>query len=154
MRQAQTYGLESDACLGLRFTQVLQSFAADTEIFEIIENNQNKQKFRTAGGAASAAFSPDMVLQARRGFQTQLSQTLSSASTSFDATSAAVVSAAALFEELLPALAASNAPVRALLGEGSGPSAAVALYQHALDAVPLEVLPNTLFAGFAITASP
>ncbi|DBB14987.1 hypothetical protein WJX82_009217 [Trebouxia sp. C0006] len=90
------------------------------------------------GGVASAAFSPDMILQARRGFQTKLSQTLSSAATSFEATSAAVVSAAALFEELLPALAASNGPVRALLGEGSGPSAAVALYQHAVDAVPIE----------------
>ncbi|DBB01993.1 TPA: hypothetical protein ACH3X1_000578 [Trebouxia sp. C0004] len=90
------------------------------------------------GGAASAAFTPDMILQARQGFQTQLSQTLSVAATSFDATSAAVVSAAALFEELLPVLAASNGPVRALLGEGSGPSAAVALYQHAVDAVPSE----------------
>jgi hypothetical protein len=92
---------------------------------------------------ASAAFSPDMILQARRGFQTKLSQTLSSAATSFEATSAAVVSAAALFEELLPALAASNGPLRALLGEGSGPSAAVALYQHAVDAVPIEVFPTT-----------
>ncbi|DBA66769.1 TPA: hypothetical protein ACH3X2_001915 [Trebouxia sp. C0005] len=95
-------------------------------------------KSPSKGGAATAAFSPDMILQARRGFQTQLSQTLSSAATSFDATSAAVVSAAALFEELLPALAASNGPVRALLGQGSGPSAAVALYQHAIDAVPTE----------------
>ncbi len=97
-----------------------------------------------------------MILQARRGFQTKLSQTLSSAATSFEATSAAVVSAAALFEELLPALAASNGPVRALLREGSGPSAAVALYQHAVDAVPIEVFPTTLYTGYyyIITLTP
>lgn len=115
------------------------SSASHTELYQI------KQTFQDAGGAATAAFSPDMILQARQGFQTQLSQTLSSAATSFDATSAAVVSAAALFEELLPALAASNGPVRALLGQGSGPSAAVALYQHAIDAVPTEVYSHNLF---------
>ena len=112
------------------------SAASDIELYRNIF-------FRIAGSAASAAFSPDMILQARRGFQTKLSQSLSSATTSFDAASAAVVSAGALFEELLPALAASNGPVRALLGEGSGPSAAVALYQHAVDAVPIEVIPTT-----------
>ena len=47
----------------------------------------------------------------------------------------------------MPALAASNGPVRALLREGSGPSAAVALYQHAVDAVPIKVRPTTLFTG-------
>jgi hypothetical protein len=117
-------GLEFDECFGLRYPQL---------------------SLPSAGVAASAAFSPAMILQARQGFQTQLSQTLSSAATSFDNTSAAVVSAAALFEELLPALAASNGPVRALLGEGSGPSAAVALYHHAVDAIPTEVLPTTFF---------
>lgn len=93
----------------------------------------------SAGIPASSVFSPDTVLQARRGFQSQMSTTLSSAASSFDTSSAALVSAAALFEELLPELAASNGPIRALLGEGSGPSAAIALYQHAIDAIPSEV---------------
>ena len=95
----------------------------------------------SAGMSASSVFSADAVLQARRGFQSQLSTTLSSAASSFDTSSAALVSAAALFEELLPELAASNGPIRALLGEGSGPTAAMALYQHAIDAVPTEVCP-------------
>ena len=53
LRQAQTHGSECGECLGLRSTQMF--------LF-------------SAGGAASAAFSPDMILQARRGFQTQLFQ--------------------------------------------------------------------------------
>lgn len=91
-----------------------------------------------AGTPAALAFTADGVLQARRGFQSQLSQILSAGS-SFNATSGAVVSAAALFEELLPGLAAANDPVGAVVGKGSGVGAAVALYQHAVDAVPLEV---------------
>jgi len=53
LRQAQTYGSECNECSGLRSTQMF--------LF-------------SAGGAASAAFSPDMILKARRGFQTQLFQ--------------------------------------------------------------------------------
>ena len=92
----------------------------------------------TAGIPAALVFSADTILQARRGFQSQLSQILSAGS-SFDATSGAVVSAAALFEELLPGLAAANSPVGAVVGNGGGIGAAVALYQHAVDAVPVEV---------------
>lgn len=80
----------------------------------------------------------ETVLQARRGFQSQLSQILSAGS-SFDATAGAVISAAAIFEELLPGLAAANKSVGAVVGKGSGVSAAMALYQHAVDAVPAEV---------------
>ncbi len=39
----------------------------------------------------------------------------------------------------MPDLAAGNGPIRALLGDGSGVGAAVALYQHAISGVPLEV---------------
>lgn len=92
----------------------------------------------TAGVPAAAVFKADTVLQARRGFQSQLSQMLS-ASASFDAKAGAVVSAAALFEELLPGLAAANEAVGAVTGKGSGVGAAMALYQHAVDAVPVEV---------------
>ncbi|KAL3158669.1 hypothetical protein ABBQ32_011411 [Trebouxia sp. C0010 RCD-2024] len=89
------------------------------------------------GVPAAAVFKADTVLQARRGFQSQLSQMLS-ASASFDAKAGAVVSAAALFEELLPGLAAANEAVGAVTGKGSGVGAAMALYQHAVDAVPVE----------------
>lgn len=92
----------------------------------------------TAGVPAASVLTADTVLQARRGFQSQLSQILS-ASASFDAKAGAVVSAAALFEELLPGLAAANASVGAAVGKGSGVGAAMALYQHAVDAVPVEV---------------
>ena len=92
----------------------------------------------TAGVPAASAFTAEAVLQARRGFQSQLSHILSAGS-SFDATSGAVVSAAALFEELLPGLAAANDPVGAVVGTGGGVGAAVALYQHVVDAVPTEV---------------
>ena len=77
-------------------------------------------------------------MQARRGFQRQLSYILS-ASSGFDAKAGAVISAAALFEELLPGLAAANESVGAVVGKGSGLSAAMALYQHAVDAVPVQV---------------
>ena len=92
----------------------------------------------TAGSPAALVFTADTILQARRGFQSQLSQILSAGS-SFDAMSGAVVSAAALFEELLPGLAAANSPVGAVVGNGGGVGAAMALYQHAVDAVPVEV---------------
>ena len=91
-----------------------------------------------AGVSALSLFTPDAILQARRGFQSQLSTTLSAAA-NFDATSAAVISAAALFEELLPSLAAANGPVGQAVGQVSGIGAAMALYQHAVDAVPIEV---------------
>ena len=94
----------------------------------------------SAGVPAASVFTADTVLQARRGFQSQLSQILSAGS-SFDATSGAVVSAAALFEELLPGLAAANDAVGAVVGKGGGIGAAMALYQHAIDAVPVEVKP-------------
>ena len=91
-----------------------------------------------AGTPAALLFTADAVLRARRDSQGQLSHILSAGS-SFNATSGAVVSAAALFEELLPVLAAANDPVGAGVGKGGGVGAAMALYQHAVDAVPVEV---------------
>ena len=95
--------------------------------------------FAFAGVSALLAIDAGTVLQARRGFQSQLSATFS-AGALFTATSAATVSAAALFEELLPSLAAANSPVREAIGQSSGVQAAMALYQHAVDAVPVQVM--------------
>ena len=100
----------------------------------------------TAGLSALSLFTPDAILQARRGFQSQLSTTLLAAA-NFNATSAAVVSTAALFEELLPNLAAGSGPVGQAVGQGSGIAAAIALYQHAIDTVPVEVSCCLTIAG-------
>ena len=94
---------------------------------------------RPTGTPASAAITPHMITQARQGLESQLAQTLATATSSFTAASADLVAAAALFEELLPDLAAGNGPLRDFKGQIGGVASALQIFQRALEAVPEEV---------------
>lgn len=80
-----------------------------------------------------------MVIQGRQGLEHDLAQTLTTAATNFTATSADLVAAAALLEELLPALAAGQGPEGDSAGQSGGVASALQIFQHALEAVPEEV---------------
>lgn len=86
-----------------------------------------------------------MITQARQGLESQLAQTLATAARSFTATSADLVAAAALFEELLPDLAAGNGPLRDFEGQVGGVATALQVFQRALEAVPEEVSNTVCF---------
>ncbi len=78
------------------------------------------------------------LIQARRGYQDMLSTRLSSVGGLLTGATAALVSCAALFEELLPAVGGPT--IAAVLGSGaSGIPAAAAVYRAALEVAPLEV---------------
>ena len=88
---------------------------------------------------ASAAVNLETILQARQGFESQLAQRFASATSSFTTSSADLVAAAALFEELLPDLAAGGGPLRDALGQSGGVASALQVFQRALEAVPEQV---------------
>jgi hypothetical protein len=75
------------------------------------------------------------LIHARRGYQDMLSSRLGSVAGGVSPATAALVSCAALFEELLPVVDAAAA---SRVG-ASGISAAAAVYQQALAALPLQV---------------
>ena len=78
------------------------------------------------------------LLQARRGYQSMLSERLGSPTGQLSPASGALVSCAALFEQLLPS--AGGAAAAAILAERTdGTLAAIALYEQALAAGPIEV---------------
>lgn len=83
------------------------------------------------------------LLQARRGYQAMLSERLGAPTGQLTAASGALVSCAALFELLLPAVGGSAAAE--VVGEvAEGTAAAVAIYEQALATSPVEASPFTL----------
>ena len=78
------------------------------------------------------------LLQARRGYQSMLSERLGSPAEQLSPASGAIVSCAALFEQLLPS-AGGAAAATILAGRTDGTPAAIALYEQALAAAPMEV---------------
>ena len=79
------------------------------------------------------------LLQARRDYQSMLSERLCTGSGQLTIASGALVSCAALFEQLLPH-AGGTAAAEFLRENADGTSAAIAIYEQALAAAPVEVI--------------
>ncbi len=86
------------------------------------------------------------LLQARRGYQAMLSERLAAPTGQLASASGALVSCAAFFELLLPA-AGGPAAAEILGDKAEGTAAAVAIYEQALAAAPVEASPLTVEAS-------
>ena len=93
----------------------------------------------SAGRSAAAGFTADLLADTRRAFQAKLGAVFASATAGLSQASAAVVAAAALYEELLPSLAVGSQHMQALVGASGGVPAADRLLSNALQSTPPEV---------------
>ena len=92
-----------------------------------------------AGKFAATGFTADLLADTRRAFQAKLGAVFASAASGLSQASAAVVAAAALYEELLPSLAVDSQHMQALVGASGGVPAADRLLSNALQSTPPEV---------------
>ncbi|KAK9820400.1 hypothetical protein WJX72_009973 [[Myrmecia] bisecta] len=91
------------------------------------------------GEAGSAELAGSELLQARKGYQAMLTARVLATDGLLDAATCALVAAAALFEQLLPHIAALDAAAGQLLGSCRGVDGAAAIFEQSLAAATLEV---------------